>query len=129
MKSITIHGLDEELDEKIRKEAWKEGQSLNKSIKRLLSESLGIGKEISNHREDFLDLFGSWTQQDLEAFSHATEELSRIDPKDWESYARLLSGDERVLAALGEAEVVHLSTIVMGELFSGFRGGTRYQEN
>jgi len=48
---------------------------------------------------------------------------------DTNAYVRLLSGDERVLAALGDAEIVHLSAIVMGELFSGFRGGTRYQEN
>jgi len=84
MKSITIHGMDEELDERIRNEAGKEGQSLNKTIKRLLSESLGIGKQISDHRADFQDLFGSWTQADLETFSQATQEFRYVDPKDWE---------------------------------------------
>ena len=48
---------------------------------------------------------------------------------DTNAYARFFGGDERVLSALGKAETVYLSAIVMGELFAGFRGGTKRGEN
>ena len=48
---------------------------------------------------------------------------------DTNAYARFFAGDEGVLGALGEAETVYLSAIVMGELFAGFRGGTKAREN
>ena len=48
---------------------------------------------------------------------------------DTNAYARFLGGDERVLDALGEAETTYLSTIVLGELLAGFKGGSRFQEN
>jgi tRNA(fMet)-specific endonuclease VapC len=48
---------------------------------------------------------------------------------DTSAYASFFSGDERVLDALAEAETVYLSTIVLGELLAGFRGGNRPQEN
>ena len=48
---------------------------------------------------------------------------------DTNCYARYLTGDEEVLAAIGRAETVYLSVIVIGELFAGFKGGTREQDN
>ncbi|MBT3341607.1 MAG: type II toxin-antitoxin system VapC family toxin [Gemmatimonadetes bacterium] len=48
---------------------------------------------------------------------------------DTNAYARYISGDERVLDALGAADTVYLSTIVAGELFAGFRGGTLHRQN
>ena len=48
---------------------------------------------------------------------------------DTNAYARFFGGDQRVLDVLGDAETVYLSTIVMGELLAGFRGGSKAQEN
>ena len=48
---------------------------------------------------------------------------------DTNALSALWSGDERVLEALGQAECVFMSIIVLGELFAGFRGGTRIKEN
>ncbi len=48
---------------------------------------------------------------------------------DTNAYSRFLSRDENVLLALSEAEVVHMSLFVLGELYAGFKGGTREQEN
>lgn len=36
MKSITVHGMDDEMDGQIREKAAAEGKSLNKTIKGLL---------------------------------------------------------------------------------------------
>ena len=48
---------------------------------------------------------------------------------DTSAYAGLLAGSEAVLEALAEAETVIMSTIVLGELYAGFKGGRREQEN
>ena len=48
---------------------------------------------------------------------------------DTNSYTAFLTGDERVLNALTEAETAFLSAIVIGELYAGFCGGNRLKEN
>lgn len=84
MKSITIHGLDDDLDEMIRIKAGEKGLSLNKMLKALVREALGMGTKPPDRKRDFQDLFGTWSQEDLLAFDQVTEDFGRIDPKDWE---------------------------------------------
>ncbi|MCD6533338.1 MAG: type II toxin-antitoxin system VapC family toxin [Deltaproteobacteria bacterium] len=48
---------------------------------------------------------------------------------DTNCYSAYLTGDERVLNALVEAESVYMSIFVLGELFAGFRGGSKRQQN
>ena len=48
---------------------------------------------------------------------------------DTNCYTAYLAGDERVLSALAEAELVYMSIFVLGELFAGFRGGSKMQQN
>lgn len=48
---------------------------------------------------------------------------------DTNAYSGLLRGDDQVLDALAKAEIVYVSAVVLGELFAGFRGGSRYVEN
>ena len=85
MKSITIHGLADQLDRLIRKRAKKQGLSLNKTIKKLLEESLGIKKEQpSDHREDFMDLFGIWDKAERKKFNDRLKDFEMIDEKNWQ---------------------------------------------
>lgn len=84
MKSITIHALDDDLVQSIEEKAQKDGASLNKTIKKLLRESLGLMPEqVRDRQEAFQDLFGCWTQKDVEEFENAVQDLGRIDPEDW----------------------------------------------
>jgi tRNA(fMet)-specific endonuclease VapC len=48
---------------------------------------------------------------------------------DTNAYVSFLAGDEQVLKELAIADVIYLSIFVLGELYTGFRGGTKYQEN
>ena len=48
---------------------------------------------------------------------------------DTNAYAALLRGDDKVLSAIGKADTLYMSAIVLGELFAGFRGGNRFAEN
>ena len=84
MKSITIHGLEDPLNTLIREKAHQQRLSLNKTIKKLLAESLGLtaGNHKDHHR-DFSDLCGVWTAEDIEEFTANSKDFSAIDLRDW----------------------------------------------
>lgn len=48
---------------------------------------------------------------------------------DTNAYAGLLAGDTSILDEVAEAEQIHLSVFVLGELLAGFRGGARLAQN
>lgn len=48
---------------------------------------------------------------------------------DTNAYARLIAGEDRILDIVSAADKVYMSIFVLGELYSGFRGGNRIQEN
>lgn len=48
---------------------------------------------------------------------------------DTNAYVGLMRGEEQVMRHVRAAEVVFLSSIVVGELLHGFRFGSRYAEN
>ena len=48
---------------------------------------------------------------------------------DTNAYTQLLAGKEDVLDAISAAETVYMSIFVLGELYTGFIGGTREPEN
>lgn len=48
---------------------------------------------------------------------------------DTNGYIAFLAGDTRVLDALATAEIVFFSVFVLGELFAGFKGGSRETAN
>jgi len=84
MKSITIHGLDDTLDRLIRKKAAKEGLSLNKTMKKLLRKALGLYENGENHREDFAEFSGQWSDEDLGEFNTNTKEFNEVSDGDWQ---------------------------------------------
>lgn len=84
MKSITIHGLDAELYERIKEKAKRQGLSLNKTIKSLLEKSLGINRAPGgDHREDFLEFFGAWTEEEAMEFEQSIADFEKVDAEDW----------------------------------------------
>lgn len=83
MKSITIHGIDEKTEKLIKKRAKSEDTSVNKVMKALLAEALGIGKNKQDNREEFLDLFGVWTEDEGKQFFEAIKDLETVHPEDW----------------------------------------------
>ncbi|MCB1193303.1 MAG: type II toxin-antitoxin system VapC family toxin [Leptospiraceae bacterium] len=48
---------------------------------------------------------------------------------DTNAYSNYLRGDENVLSALSEANIVYMSIFVLGELYSGFKNGTKESWN
>jgi tRNA(fMet)-specific endonuclease VapC len=48
---------------------------------------------------------------------------------DTSAYSRLLGGSTRVLDTLGRADLVYMSVFVLGELYSGFKDGSKELQN
>ena len=48
---------------------------------------------------------------------------------DTNAYSELFRGNELVLDAISEAERTYLPVTVLGELFAGFRSGSKEQQN
>jgi tRNA(fMet)-specific endonuclease VapC len=48
---------------------------------------------------------------------------------DTNAYVRFLAGDNRVLSCLACAGRVYISVFVLGELFAGFRAGSKEKQN
>lgn len=84
MKSITIHGIDKEMEKLINERAKSAGTSVNKVVKELLAKALGINKDKKDHRDEFVDLFGIWTEDDEKQFLEAAKDLEVVHSEDWE---------------------------------------------
>ncbi len=83
MKSITIHGIDTDLDKKISKKAAEFGLSQNRTVKLILQSSFTSDKTAAK-RESFADLFGKWTIKEKEDFDEKIKDLDSINEVDWQ---------------------------------------------
>lgn len=48
---------------------------------------------------------------------------------DTNGYTHLTEGNRTILSEIARAHTVHISSIVIGELYAGFKGGTKEQKN
>jgi hypothetical protein len=83
MKSITVHGIDQKMEKLIQERAKSSGTSVNRIMKELLAKALGVDKKSRDHREEFLELFGVWTEADEKEFLEALRDFEAVDPEDW----------------------------------------------
>jgi hypothetical protein len=82
MKSITIHGIDHDLESKISEKSVEYGLSQNRTVKKLLQKSLQSDQKASR-REMFSDLFGKWSAAEKSAFEKRIADFEIIDESDW----------------------------------------------
>ena len=84
MNSITIHALDQQVADAIRKRAREQSISMNEFVKRILAESLGIKVPATPpHRDDFAGFCGTWNKDEAQAFEKRVADTARVDPEDW----------------------------------------------
>ena len=86
MSTLTIHALDPITEKRIRVKARKEKKSLNQTLKELLSGSVGVSASScpEDHRAEFQEFSGIWSDKDLNEFNQAISDLERVDEKDWQ---------------------------------------------
>ena len=84
MKSITIHGVDDQLTARLQQAAAAAGTSVNRTVKRLLEEALGMKpRPRGRNREQFEAFLGAWSRDEEDAFRRASTELEQVDEGDW----------------------------------------------
>jgi ferritin-like protein len=83
MKSISVHGVDTETEKTIKERAKNEGKSVNKVMKELVAQSLGLTGRPPDNRAEFADLCGVWTEKQASEFMELIADFEVVDAKDW----------------------------------------------
>ena len=84
MNQITLRGIDNEVEKKIRRMARKKGTSINKVILDLIHQSAGAkhcgGKPLG---ESLRKLAGTWTKKQATDFMDSIRSCEQIDEAMW----------------------------------------------
>jgi hypothetical protein len=82
---MSIRGLDDKALSRLKRQAEREGSSLNSLVVRLLQDKMGAsGKPRLLQKFDDLDeLAGTWTSQQVRSFERDTAAFSEVDPALW----------------------------------------------
>ena len=84
MKTITIRGIDVELDRLIKSQAQQTNLSVNQWILRTLKKVTGTEKAPMFQEHHDLDaLAGGWSEEEIKAFQKNIEIFERIDEEAW----------------------------------------------
>ena len=86
MAAITLRNLPRGVAKAIREKARREHLSLNKAVIGLLEEATGVAPRGPGRPEDDHDLdrfFGTWTEEEADAFDEALREQRRVDLEMW----------------------------------------------
>jgi hypothetical protein len=83
LKSISVHGIENKTEEKIRERAKAEGKSVNKVVKELIAKALGLADKPADNRAMFEDLSGVWTEAQEREFLDSIADLETTDDEDW----------------------------------------------
>ncbi|MGD0310472.1 MAG: hypothetical protein ABSC02_14450 [Acidobacteriota bacterium] len=84
MKTLTVRGIDGEVQKGLENLARREGISVNSAVVRTLRAALGLDKKRRTKQYHDLDhLAGTWTAVDGEEFQKNTACFEKIDEAIW----------------------------------------------
>lgn len=84
MKTITIRGIEPELDKTIKTRASKENLSVNRWVIKTLKQAAGMDKKPVFRRYDDLDrLAGGWNRKETDIFLKNIKVFEEIDEELW----------------------------------------------
>lgn len=86
MSSITIHDIEDALNEKLTIEARQRQVSKNALIKQLLAEKMGLPIQ-GSYADDYREFVGLWTAEERVAFEKSQVKNDSVDHSDWEGLA------------------------------------------
>ncbi|MGH8245037.1 MAG: FitA-like ribbon-helix-helix domain-containing protein [Gammaproteobacteria bacterium] len=85
MTQLTIRDVDPMLHGELKREAARQGTSLNRVVLSLLREAVGLTQDRQPRTYDDLDhLIGIWTDEEAAEFEEAIAPLRAIDPEMWQ---------------------------------------------
>jgi hypothetical protein len=84
MKTITIRGIEPDLDKTIKSKASMEKLSVNLWVIKALKQATGIGKKPIFRKYDDLDhIAGGWSRKETETFLKDIRIFEEIDEEVW----------------------------------------------
>jgi phosphopantetheinyl transferase (holo-ACP synthase) len=84
MSQITLRGMDEEVEKRIRRIARQKGQSLNRVILEMIYQQSGPKKKSEEPQAKSLRrLAGGWTRKEADQFLKSIESCEQIDEAVW----------------------------------------------
>jgi len=84
MKTMTIRGIEPELDRVIKSRAKQNNLSVNQWILQALKKVTGMGKEpVFKKHTDLDGLAGGWSKEEVKSFQKNTQIFERIDEDVW----------------------------------------------
>ena len=84
MNQMTLRQIPKPVENEIRRLAAKTGDSINKTVIKLLKKSLGISDNLGKKR-DLSQLAGTWTDEDEREFRQSTAIFDQIDEDIWKN--------------------------------------------
>ncbi|MBN2286747.1 MAG: hypothetical protein JXI43_09890 [Tissierellales bacterium] len=84
MKSLTLHNIDDPLLSLVKEKAKAQNMSINQFLKDLIEKTLGYKKtKKARYFDEFKDVCGVWSPEQLQEFESNTKDFECIDPEDW----------------------------------------------
>ena len=83
MKAITLRDVPKPIADKIHEEAKRTGASLNKTVIRMLSQTLTEPPANPQTYHSLDHLFGTWTEEEADEFDAHLAEQRQIDKEMW----------------------------------------------
>ncbi len=80
MSGIKITGIDDNIKQLLKKEADREGLTINEKIRQIITENFNIN---NSKNDNFSEFLGLWDDDDYQEFQENTEELNKINDIDW----------------------------------------------
>ena len=86
MSALTLHAMDVELADALRRRASELGESLNQTAKGLLAMALGLSGERERPTPGFMRFAGRLSAGDAAEMRRFVEnaDFSKVNPGDWE---------------------------------------------
>jgi hypothetical protein len=84
MSQITLRGMDDEVEKRIRRMARQKGKSLNRVILDMIYEYTGRKKKSEEPQDRSLrKLAGGWSQKQADEFLESIKSCEQIDEAVW----------------------------------------------
>lgn len=84
MTQLTVRGVDPHLHDTLKREAQRQGQSVNRYVLNVLRQALGMNASPPHREYDDLDhLAGTWTEEEAVAFNAHLRSQRQIDEGLW----------------------------------------------
>lgn len=87
MKQLTVRGVNDDLHDALKKEADRQGTSMNRVVLALLKEAMGVSNGSGRYQTLFDDLdylAGTWSTKEAKAVQQELNNQRTIDHKLWQ---------------------------------------------